>query len=115
MIIAATIVSAMLALTLLASGVMKVRRAPAVVANLAPLGVPEAAIPRLGTLEIAATLGLLAGLLWWPLGAAAAIGATIYFAGAIATHLRVRDNAIAPAAALMLVSAAALALILASR
>lgn len=114
MIIAAAIVSALLALTLLASGAMKIRRAPAVVANLTPLGIPERTIPGLGALEIAATLGLFAGFFWWPIGAAAAIGAIVYFAGAVVTHLRARDNAIAPATALMLVSAATLVLILAS-
>lgn len=115
MLIAVTVVSSLLALTLLASGVMKVRRAPAVVANLTPLGVPERVIPGLGTLEIAATLGLLAGLVWWPIGAAAAIGSILYFAGAVVTHVRVRNNDIAPAAALLLASVAALALIIASR
>ncbi len=114
MIIATAIVSTLLALTLLASGVMKVRRAPAVVDNLIPLGVPEPAIPVLGTLELAATLGLLAGLFWWPLGVAAAIGSTIYFVGAVVTHLCARDYAIAPAAALLLASASALTLILGS-
>lgn len=115
MIIAAAIVSALLALLLLISGVMKIRLAPAVVASLTPLGVPRRAIPGLGSLEIAATLGLLAGLVWWPLGAAAASGAILYFAGAIVTHVRVRDNAIAPAAVLLLASVVALALIVAAR
>lgn len=54
--------------------------------------------------EIAATLGLLARLVWWPLGVAADVGSTVSFAGAAVTHLRGRDDAIAPAAALLLAS-----------
>lgn len=114
MITVSLMVSSVLALVLLASSVTKFRRAPAVVDTLAPLGVSERAIPGLGALELAATLGLLAGLLWWPLGAAAALGSTVYFVGAVITHLRARDYAIVPAAVLLLASAAALALILTS-
>jgi hypothetical protein len=114
MITVSLVVSSVLALVLLASSVMKFRRAPAVVATLVPLGVPERAIPGLGILELAATLGLFAGLFWWPLGAAAAVGSALYFVGAVVTHLRARDYVIAPAAVLLLASVAALALILAS-
>ena len=106
MYFASVTVSILLALILLASGVMKVRRAPAVVANLRTVGVPERAIPGLGALEIAAALGLLLGLLWWPIGLAAAIGAVTYFIGAIITHVRARDNAIGPAAGMLLICAA---------
>lgn len=92
MFFASVTVSILLALVLLTSGVMKVRRAPAVVANLARVGIPERVIPGLGALEIAATLGLLIGLLWWPIGLAAAIGSVAYFIGAIVTHLRARQR-----------------------
>lgn len=115
MFIASVTLSILLALVLLASGVIKVRRAPAVVANLSAVGVTARAIPALGALEIAATLGLLGGLLWWPLGLAAAIGAVAYFFGAIVTHLRARDNAIAPAAGMLVVCVASLVLILLAR
>lgn len=112
MFFASVTVSILLALVLLASGVMKVRRAPAVVANLARVGIPERVIPGLGALEIAATLGLLIGLLWWPIGLAAAIGSVAYFIGAIVTHLRARDNAIGPAAGMLVVCVTAPVLLL---
>lgn len=115
MFTASVTVSVLLALVLLASGATKVRRAPAVVANLATVGVPERAIPGLGALEIAATLGLLAGLLWWPLGLAAAVGSVAYFVGAIAAHLRARDSAVGPAAGMLAFCAAALVLVLLAR
>ncbi|CAA9560622.1 MAG: hypothetical protein AVDCRST_MAG87-1553 [uncultured Thermomicrobiales bacterium] len=107
MYVASVTVSILLALVLLASGVMKVRRAPAVVANLRMVGVAERVIPGLGALEIAAALGLLLGLFWWPIGLAAGVGAVIYFVGAIVTHLRARDNAIGPAAGMLLICATA--------
>lgn len=115
MLIASFSVSVVLALVLLASGVMKLRRAPAVVANLTAVGVPERAIPGLGALEIAASVGLLVGLLWWPVGLAAAIGSVAYFVGAIVTHLRVRDNAIGPAAGMLVVCVTAPLLMLLAR
>ncbi len=110
--IASIALSVLLAVALLASGVMKVRRAPAVVDSLTPLGVPERVIPALGTLELAATLGLLLGLFWWPLGLAASVGTILYFVGAIVAHLRAHDNAIAPAAGYLLFSIVTLAVIL---
>jgi hypothetical protein len=57
-----------------------------------------------------------AGLFWWPLGAAAAAGVVLYFVGAVASHLRVRDlKGTAPSAVLLLAAIAALILRLASR
>ncbi|MFJ3171081.1 DoxX family protein [Streptomyces roseus] len=51
-----------------------------------------------------------AGLWVRPLGVAASIGVTLYFAGAVISHLRVKDFDLAPAAVLTLVAAAALVL-----
>lgn len=61
MFIAASTVSILVALVPLASGVMKVRRAPGVVTNVATVGGPARVVPGLGALKIAATLGLLVG------------------------------------------------------
>src|SRR5918995_5840052 len=63
------------------------------------VGVSESWITTLGTLNAAAALGLLFGLIGVPpIGTAAAVGLVLYFAGAIITHLRVRDYSIRPAA-----------------
>ncbi|MEU8007079.1 DoxX family protein [Catellatospora sp. NPDC049111] len=56
------------------------------------------------------TIGLLTGLLWWPVGVAAAIGVILYFVGAIAAHLRQKDWAVTPAAILAIAAGAALVL-----
>jgi hypothetical protein len=51
-----------------------------------------------------------AGLFWWPIGIAAAVGVILYFLGAIIAHLRVRDMTFAPAFVVLLVAVAALVL-----
>jgi hypothetical protein len=86
-----------------------------VLSTAAKVSVPESWITMLGTLNAAAALGLLLGLVGVPLvGTAAAIGLVMYFVGAIITHLRARDYSIGPAAAFLLLAVAALVLGLAS-
>jgi hypothetical protein len=80
-----------------------------VLTTAAKVSVPESWITMLGTLNAAAALGLLLGLVGVPLvGTAAALGLVMYFVGAIVTHLRVRDYSIGPAAAFLLLAVAAL-------
>jgi DoxX-like family len=80
-----------------------------VLVTAAKVSVPESWITMLGTLNAAAALGLLLGLVGVPLvGTAAAIGLIMYFVGAIITHLRARDYSIGPAAAFLLLAVAAL-------
>jgi hypothetical protein len=70
-----------------------------VLVTAAKVGVPESWIAMLGTLNAAAALGLLLGLIGVaPIGTAAAIGLILYFVAAIITHLRARDHSIGPAA-----------------
>ncbi len=86
-----------------------------VLTTAAKVRVPESWITVLGALNAAAALGLLLGLVGVPLvGTAAAIGLILYFVGAIATHLRVRDYSIGPAAMFLLLAVAALVLELVS-
>ena len=82
-----------------------------VLSTAAKVGVSESWMTMLGTLNAAAALGLLVGLISVPLiGTAAAIGLILFFVGAIITHLRVRDYSIGPAAAFLLLAVAALVL-----
>jgi hypothetical protein len=86
-----------------------------VLITAAKVSVPESWITMLGTLNAAAAIGLLLGLVGVPLvGTAASIGLVMYFVGAIVTHLRARDYAIGPATAFLLLAVAALVLDLAS-
>jgi hypothetical protein len=79
-----------------------------VVITAAKVGVPESWLPMLGILKAAGALGLLVGLSGVPLiGTAAAVGLTLFFVGAIVTHLHARDYSIGPAAAFLLLAVAA--------
>lgn len=81
------------------------RRAGFVLANSAEVGVAPRWLPYLGALKMAGGLGLVAGLVLTPwLGAAAAVGLVLFFAGAVALHLRTRvlHNIAFPAAYLAL-------------
>ncbi|MFB2599236.1 DoxX family protein [Herbiconiux sp. P17] len=110
--IAAVIASVVLALAMLASGVMKVIRAPRIVAMMGAVGVTPRQLPVLGALQIAATVGLIAGI-WLPtLGIAAAIGLILYFAGANIAHVRAHDPAFQGAILFLVCATITLALLL---
>ncbi|WP_330233768.1 DoxX family protein [Nocardia sp. NBC_00508] len=46
---------------------------------------------KIGGLEIAAALGLLIGIAWWPVGAAAGTGLVLLMIGAVVVHRRTGD------------------------
>ncbi len=65
------------------------RRAPFVVANSREVNVPESWLPVLATLKLAASAGLLLGILGVPrIGVAAAIGLVLFYTGAIIVHMK---------------------------
>ncbi|MEV5897565.1 DoxX family protein [Nonomuraea fuscirosea] len=104
------IASVLLALVMLASAYGKLRLAPNQVQTLTRVGVTQRLIPVLAALEIAAALGLLAGLFWAPIGIAAAAGVVAYFIGAVGSHLRVKDFNVTAPAVLLLAGGAVLTL-----
>jgi DoxX-like family len=55
------------------------------------VGVPEDKLDYLAIILLAGAAGLLLGLLWAPIGVAAAIGVICYFIGAVAFHIRAHD------------------------
>ena len=59
--------------------------------NMNKLGVPEWSLPVLGTLKAAGALGLLIGIGVPRIGVAAAVGLTLFFIGALITHIRAHD------------------------
>jgi len=91
MFIVCVIVSVVTAVALLGSALLKLRRHPMCESVVETCGVPLKYLPVLAALEVAAAVGIVIGLWWAPLGIAAAIGAILYFVGAILAHLRVRD------------------------
>ncbi|GAA3395781.1 DoxX family protein [Streptomyces roseoviridis] len=114
MFIAYAALATLLALATSGSAFMTLTRKPAIVDNMTKLGVPASWLPWLGAAKAAGALGLLVGLAVPLLGEAAAAGLVLYFAGAVVTHIRAKDYALAPAAVLTLLSAVALALRIAS-
>lgn len=108
MFIAYVIVAALLSVVLLASAGAKFTRPKRLVDQMSTLSVPFGMLPFLGVTQIAGAGGLIVGLWWGPLGVAAAVGVTLYFIGAVATHLRVSDVKGAPPAAVLAIAAAVL-------
>jgi uncharacterized membrane protein YphA (DoxX/SURF4 family) len=106
MFIATIVVSVLLAALLAFSATGKLRDDPAQLKVMETVGFPVDKLWLLATAEIAGAVGLLIGLFWWPLGAAAAIGVVLYFIGAVGSHLRVRDSATNAAIPLVLAIAA---------
>ena len=84
------ILSVLLAAAMAMTAVRKAKPDDASIALRDRLGVPPGVWAAVGVPEALAALGLLAGLLWAPIGLAAAIGVVLIMAGAIALHLRVR-------------------------
>jgi hypothetical protein len=81
---------------------------------MAKAAVPESWMTTLGILKAAGALGLLVGIGMPLIGTAAAAGLTVFFVGAIITHLRARDYSFGLAIVFLLLAVAALALRLAS-
>jgi len=110
--IAYLVVTIVLAAMVAFSGVGKLRRDPKIVHVIHEVvGVPMKFFPLLAACEIVGALGLVLGIWLSFLGAAAALGLVFYFTGAVVSHLRVGDmKGIGPAAFLLAVSVAALAL-----
>src|SRR5271166_2598291 len=98
------------------SGVGKLRHNPQIVRVLNEVvGVPLQYFPLLAACEIAGAAGLVLGI-WWPfLGAAAGVGLAVYFMGAVVAHLRVGDaKGMGPASFLLMLSLAAVILCIVS-
>ncbi|NGN66887.1 DoxX family protein [Streptomyces sp. A7024] len=110
MFIAYAVVAALLTVALAASAKATFATDGQVAADLTRMGVPKAWLPRLAAVKLAGAAGLLAGLAVPLVGVAAAVGVALFFAGAVATHLRARDYTFAPAAVLGALAVAALAL-----
>jgi uncharacterized membrane protein YphA (DoxX/SURF4 family) len=110
MFVATAILSSVFAALLVFSASGKLRHDPAQMKTMETVGFPIDRLPLLAAAEVAGAAGLVAGLFWWPIGVAAAIGLVLYFLGAVSAHLRVKDPAYAPAAVILLVAIAVLVL-----
>jgi hypothetical protein len=111
MFLATVIVSSLLAALLAFAAVRKLSHDREVVAGYTRVGVPEDRLNALASLLLVGAAGLLAGLFWAPLGIAAAVALVLYFAMAIAAHLRVDDAANLPTPLVLEVMALAVLLL----
>ena len=115
MFIAYVVLVVLFSFVLVFTGRSKLVREKEVTKIMTRLGVPLSWFPVLAALEFAGVVGLLAGIVYRPLGIAAGVGLVLYFIGAVISHLRVRDVEGAPVpTVLVLVSAAPLVLGLAT-
>ena len=76
-------------------------------------GIPWSRYRLIGVAEVAAAVGVLAGLWWHPLGVAAAAGMALLLLGALITHRRAADNGKEMAAALIALAITAAYLVIA--
>ncbi|HEX5622078.1 MAG TPA: DoxX family protein [Solirubrobacteraceae bacterium] len=110
----ATLVSCLLAGLAAFAAIRKLSHRPEVVVTYTAVGVPEERLDALAVILLAGAAGLVAGLLWAPIGAAAAAGFVVYFLVAIAAHVRAGDLRNVPTPVVMeLLAVAALILRLA--
>jgi DoxX-like family len=130
MLTAYVVVGALLAAYLIFSVTADFARIRPVMTAMAKADVPPSWLPTLATIKAVGALGLLVGIgvpLIGPtagvqtagavIGAAAAVGVILFFAGAILVHLRARDisfGAFAPATVFLLLAVATLTLGLAA-
>jgi hypothetical protein len=106
-----TTLSILLAALCLLPSAAKLTAQPAMQASADHFGIEWARYRLIGVAEFAAAFGILAGLVWHPLGVAAAAGMAALLAGALVMHVRAGDNAkeMAPALVSLLVTIAYLA------
>ena len=108
--------SLLLALACLGPAAAKLAGAPAIRESAAHFGIPWNWYRLIGVPELAAAIGVLAGLQVHALGVAAACGMAILLAGALAAHRKAGDSiaAMAPALAAFAITAGYLAVALIS-
>lgn len=103
-------ISALLAAIAGTSAVLMLTRQPELVESLDRLEINHKWIPVLGGLKLAGAAGILIGVRFRLVGVAAATGLTLFFLGAVATHLLKGDSEFAAAALLTVLCAACLRL-----
>ena len=98
--VAAIVLSVLLALELAATGIIKVVGTGTARANAEHLGLGPGLSRLIGLAELAAVVGLLAGIAVKPLAVVTAAAVVLLMAGAVGYHLKARDKAaaVAPAA-----------------
>jgi uncharacterized membrane protein YphA (DoxX/SURF4 family) len=89
--IAATVLSILLAFIALAAGAPKLVLKGTSAQLQSHMGLSAGLVRFIGLAEVAATVGLVVGLFWRPLGVAAAVGLTGLLIGAVGFHAKAGD------------------------
>jgi uncharacterized membrane protein YphA (DoxX/SURF4 family) len=87
-----TSLSLILAAACLIPAGAKLTSQPRMRASAAHFGIAWQRYQLVGLTELAAAIGVLAGLLWRPIGLVAGMGLAVLLLAAIATHLRAGDS-----------------------
>lgn len=90
--IATVVVTILLAVLFTFSSSIKLLGVPQSLAIRDHLGVTAVRWRLIGILELAGVAGVLVGLVWAPIGVAAAIGLALLSVGAVAFHVRASDG-----------------------
>ncbi|WP_327425498.1 DoxX family protein (plasmid) [Streptomyces sp. NBC_01527] len=123
MFVFAAVLSVLLAVVGLAAGLPKALLKGSIPAQLqSPGGLSAPLVRFIGLAELAAAVGLLAGLFWWPIGVAAALGFAVVLVGAVGFHAKsgdyanpgTRGHSMVPIILTIIAIAAAVTLVLAS-
>jgi hypothetical protein len=107
MFVAMAVLTVLLATVLALSAARKLSHREQIVETYVRVGVPEDKLDYLAMILFAGAAGLLLGLLWAPIGVAAATGVVCYFLVAIAFHIRADDAGDLPTPLLIALIAAA--------
>lgn len=92
MTVASIVFAVLLAIGFLPLGAVKVLAVADMRQRGEHFGYSVTAFRGIGVLEIAGALGMLAGTMWWPIGAAAGIGLMLLMIGALITHMKAGDS-----------------------
>lgn len=79
-------------------------KVPSLVETMTRLGLSERTLPILGAIKLAAAVGVVVGFFVSGVAVATAVGLSLYFAGAVAAHTRVKDSFQDSAAAFFLLA-----------
>ncbi len=90
--IALVILASLLGFAATGSGIAKFMKVPQIMESMEHVGVKASLIPLLGALEILGTLGLVLGIWMRPLAMLSAVCLTLYFFGAVVSHLKAKSK-----------------------
>jgi hypothetical protein len=110
MFVVTAVLALLLTVALVGSAAGKLTRSEQVMGSMRAVGVKDSQVPVLAGIELVGALGLLVGLVVEWIGILAAVGVLLYFALAVASHVRAGDKNLAPAAGLAVLSLVVLVL-----